>query len=149
MYKQPPLKQIPTDIIDAHDYAQKAKDFIAYPTLCYIKGGSGKELTQRRNRKIFNNIHLYNRVGKCVKSGHCRLELYNQSFAHPIFLAPIAHQKLIHEQGEIATAKGADAMNSCMLSSTNSSYTLEEIAKVQGRNGLHSMHSMTRLLIKT
>jgi isopentenyl diphosphate isomerase/L-lactate dehydrogenase-like FMN-dependent dehydrogenase len=52
----------------------------------------------------------------------------NREFAHPIFLAPVAYQKLAHPLGELETARAAEAMQACMVSSTLSTYSLEDIA---------------------
>jgi isopentenyl diphosphate isomerase/L-lactate dehydrogenase-like FMN-dependent dehydrogenase len=54
--------------------------------------------------------------------------LLKREFVHPILLAPVAHQQLVHPRGELETAQAAAAMHSCMISSTLSSFSLEDIA---------------------
>ena len=48
---------------------------------------------------------------------------------HPILLAPTAYHKLVHPDGEIATARGAMAANTTMIVSSFSTVTIEDIAR--------------------
>jgi L-lactate dehydrogenase (cytochrome) len=50
----------------------------------------------------------------------------------PLLLAPIGVQKVVHEEGELATARAAAAIGVPMVASTASAYTLEEIAVAGG-----------------
>jgi L-lactate dehydrogenase (cytochrome) len=49
-------------------------------------------------------------------------------------LAPIGVQKVVHEDGELATARAAAAVGAPMIASTNSHFTLEEIAAAGGED---------------
>src|ERR1044072_7416654 len=50
----------------------------------------------------------------------------------PLMLAPIGVQKVVHEDGELATARAAAEVGVPMIASTNSHFTLEEIAEAGG-----------------
>ena len=50
----------------------------------------------------------------------------------PLMLAPIGVQKVVHEDGELATARAAAAIGVPMIASTASHFTLEEIAAAGG-----------------
>jgi lactate 2-monooxygenase len=50
----------------------------------------------------------------------------------PLLLAPIGVQKVVHEEGELATARAAATLGLPMIASTNSHFTLEEIAEAGG-----------------
>ena len=50
----------------------------------------------------------------------------------PLLLAPIGVQKIVHEDGELATARAAGALGVPMIASTASHFTLEEIAEAGG-----------------
>jgi isopentenyl diphosphate isomerase/L-lactate dehydrogenase-like FMN-dependent dehydrogenase len=65
-----------------------------------------------------------------VTQGHTRLNLLNREFSHPIFLAPVAYQKLVHPQAELETARAAEVMEACMITSTLANTSLEDIAVV-------------------
>jgi 4-hydroxymandelate oxidase len=65
--------------------------------------------------------------------GHTRIELLGRTFAHPILVAPLAHQRLAHPDGERATAMGAGAQDAGLVVSTLASTSLEEVASVAGQ----------------
>jgi hypothetical protein len=50
-------------------------------------------------------------------------------------MAPVAFQQLAHPAGEIDTARAAQAMQSCMVSSTLSSVRMEDVATVASNGG--------------
>ncbi|MDX2463962.1 MAG: alpha-hydroxy-acid oxidizing protein, partial [Porticoccus sp.] len=129
-----PLDHIPTEIVAVHDYERLAKNFIPHAVYEYIAGGSGDELTLKSNRTSFDSLKLYSRVLQDVSQGATELSLLGKDFRHPILLAPVAHQKLVHSEGELASAAAAEAMNAGFVASTLSSVSLEDIAQRAGSN---------------
>lgn len=126
------LSRIPPEIHCAQDYEALAQRFIAGPTYAYIYGGSGHDETLVANVASFAEWSIYPRLLRDVTAGNTRLTLAGRDFPHPIFLAPVAHQKLVHAAGELETARAAHAARSCMVTSTLSSCSLEEIAGAAG-----------------
>lgn len=122
------LTQIPSYIASVNDYERLAKDFISHPNYEYIAGGSANEVTLKNNQTAFDTIGLYSRVLQDVSQGSTRLNILGESFRHPILLAPVAHQRLVHPEGELASAQAAEAMEAGFIASTLSSFRLEEIA---------------------
>jgi 4-hydroxymandelate oxidase len=127
-----PLARIPEDILCARDYESAARRFIDAPAYEYIAGGSAAGDTAAENLRAFADWKLVPRVLQDVRGGHTRLHLAGTDFAHPIFMAPVAFQKLAHPLGETETARAAAALDSCMIVSTLSSCTLEEVAQIAG-----------------
>ncbi len=125
-----PLNRIPPDIHRARDYETAARRFIAAPDYEYIAGGSSDDATLAVNAAAFTRWSIWPRVLRDVTAGHTRVSFAGLEFPHPIFLAPVAHQLLVHPAGEMETARGAAAVDSCMIASTLSSRSLEEIATV-------------------
>ena len=69
------------------------------------------------------------------------------SMPAPLLLAPIGVQRILHEEGELATARAAAALGLTMIASTASHFTLEEIAEAGGptrRAGSSSTGRTTR-----
>lgn len=116
----------------ARDYETLASRVIAAPTLAYIAGGAGQGSTAAANLAAFDDFQLLPRVLRDVGAGHTRLTLGGESFEHPFILAPVAYQKLVHAEGEFATARAAKATDSGMVCSTLSSCRLEDIAPHAG-----------------
>jgi 4-hydroxymandelate oxidase len=125
---QAPLNAIPAEIRCAQDYEQLAQRFMAPPTHDYIAGGSGAGITTAANRAAFTRWAVMPRILRDVSAGHTRLTLAGATLRHPILLAPVAFQKLVHPAGEIASARAADAMDTVIVSSTLATFSVEEIA---------------------
>lgn len=125
----PSLNRIPREIVCAADYEMLAASFIAAPTYAHIAGGSGDEVTLRQNIQSFARWYIHPRVLRDVTTGHTRLQLLGRDFRHPILLAPVAYQKLVHPEGEQDTARGAGASDACLVASTLASCSLEDIAR--------------------
>ena len=119
---------IPREIAAAADYEAYARAALDANAWAYLSGGAADELTLGENEAAFRRIRLKGKVLADVSGGHTRLELFGQTYAHPIFLAPVAYQRLFHADGELASAVGADAMAACLTVSTLASVGLEEIA---------------------
>lgn len=134
------LSRIPAEIHCAGDYELLARRFIAAPAYDYIAGGSGHDITVAANLTAFAAWTVCPRLLCDVTAGHTRVDLLGREFAHPILLAPVAFQKLAHPAGELETARAAGAMDCCIVSSTLSSYTLEEIARVAGPDRWFQMY---------
>lgn len=124
---QAPLSRIPRHIVSASDYQQQARHHLDDNAWHYLVGGAGDEITAAHNSQVFASYRLKTRVLADVRQGHTQLSLFDKSYPHPIFLAPIAYQHLFHQQGEQATALAAKVMDTPFVVSTLSSTLLEEI----------------------
>lgn len=130
---QPPHERIPEGVFCAADYERLAVQHIAAPTHAYVVGGSGHDVTLAANRAAFGAWAICPRVLADVSQGHTRLSLPGaQALAHPLLLAPVAYQSLVHPQGELASAQAAEATQAAMVVSTLASHTLEGIAHHAG-----------------
>lgn len=94
----------------------------------YVTAGAGDELTVRWNKEAYQRIRLKPRVLVDVTKLDTRVTLFGQQHAFPILLAPTAAQKLTHEEGELATARGAGAAGAAMVLSSFSTTSLEDVA---------------------
>ncbi|WP_347261186.1 alpha-hydroxy acid oxidase [Rudaea sp.] len=128
----PPPAAIPADVHCAQDYETLAPRYIAAPTLAYIAGGSGRGVTAAANLAAFSDLAIVPRLLRDVSMGHTRRVLGAQPFEHPLLLAPVAHQKLAHAEGELACARAAQATDSGIVCSTLSSHRLEDISRLAG-----------------
>lgn len=120
--------EIPKGVAALADYEELARARMTPEGWAYIAGGAADELTMRRNREAFDRIELVGRTLGDFSGGGTALELFGDHFDHPIFVAPAARHKLACPDGEIATVVGAGGAKSGMVVSTESDFTLEEIA---------------------
>ena len=123
-----PLHQIPADIAAVGDYQAYARERMSEQAWAYLAGGAADELTLQDNRQAFDRLRLRSRVLQDLRGGNTRLRLFGQDYEHPIFVAPVAYQKLAHADGELACVLGASALRAGMVVSTQASIELETIA---------------------
>eukprot|EP01034_Spumella_vulgaris_P040477 gene40477-50063_t len=123
---------IPPGIRCARDYEVLAQRAIAAPSFAYVAGGSGHGVTTAANRTAFERWCITPRLLRDVRAGHTRATLRGETFAHPLLLAPVAYHKLVHAGGEVDTARAAHATDTCLIASTLSSCTLEDMARAAG-----------------
>ena len=96
----------------------------------YVTAGAGDELTTRWNLEAYQRIRLKPRVLVDVSKLDTRVNLFGQEHAFPILLAPASGQRLMHADGELATARGAGAAGTAMVLSCFSGTSMEDVAAV-------------------
>jgi len=114
--------------VNLHEFEALARKRITRMAYDYIAGGGADEVTLRRNRESFDQIRLKPRVLRDVSKLDARTELLGQAFDFPILLAPTAYHKLVHAEGEIATARGAAAAQATLTVSSFATVAIEKIA---------------------
>lgn len=127
-FPRAPLAHIPAEVCAAADYEALAPHFIAAPSLAYIAGGSGQDASVAANRAALEALAIVPRLLRDVRAGHTRLSLFGRTLAHPLLLAPVAYQGLVHPLGELETARAAAATETVLVVSTLASQRLEAIA---------------------
>ena len=63
-----------------------------------------------------------------LAGGHTRVDLLGRTLDPPLLLAPVAYQRLVHPDGEAATALAAAAQGTGLVLSAQSSVPLERVA---------------------
>lgn len=120
--------RVPDGVVTLADHENLAQARLDSNAWAYFSGGAADELTLRSNRIAWDQIALLPRVLRPLAGGHTRVQLLNRTLAHPILLAPVAHQKLAHADGELATAHAAAALGAGLVLSTQSSVSMEQVA---------------------
>lgn len=120
--------EIPPGVVALADYEPLARERMSPQAWGYIAGGAADELTARWNREAFDRLRLNGRVLGDFTGGGTALTLFDQPFEYPVLLAPAAQHRLADPDGEIATVVGAAGAHAGVIVSTESDFTLEEIA---------------------
>ena len=94
----------------------------------FMRGGAADELTLRWNEEAYRRLRLMPRHLVDVSRLDTGVSLFGRTLSHPILLAPVAYQRLMHPDGELAAAAGAAAAEAAMVLSSFSTVTLEEVA---------------------
>ena len=121
--------QIPTDIVCAADYERHAVHHIEARAWQHIQGGADQHLSLVHNRAAFDQLRLLPQPIAALNGAHTGVQLLGHELASPMLLAPVAYLRLAHAEGELAAVRAAMALQTGMVASTLSSFTMEEIAQ--------------------
>jgi len=98
----------------------------------YVGAGAGSEDTIRANAEAFRHWRIVPRMLRDVAERDLSTTLLGTAMPAPLLLAPIGVQAILDEEGELATARATAAVGVPIIASTNSHFTLEEIAAAGG-----------------
>lgn len=98
----------------------------------FIAGGSGAELTRRANLAAFDDVYLVPRVLAGVRACDPAATLAGCEAALPVAVAPMAYQRMVHPDGELALAAACALARVPYTAAMLSSVTVEEIAQAGG-----------------
>jgi isopentenyl diphosphate isomerase/L-lactate dehydrogenase-like FMN-dependent dehydrogenase len=115
-------------LLTLDDAERLAEEAISPEAWSYIVGGAGDERTLRWNREAFSRYRLRPRVLVDVSSVTTETNVLGTSVSMPVLVAPMAFHQIAHEEGELATAKGAAAARTLMCVSTVATATPRDIA---------------------
>ena len=98
----------------------------------YVWAGAGTEGTIDANAEAFRRRRIVPRMLRDVAARDLSTTVLGTAMPAPLLLAPIGVQKVVHDEGELATARAAAAVGVPMIASTASHFSLEEIAAAGG-----------------
>ncbi|MBY4594684.1 alpha-hydroxy acid oxidase [Ottowia caeni] len=116
-------------LVTLSDYEVQAREKLEPGSWAYLSGGAADEFTLNANAQAWQRLEIWPRVLQPLCGGHTRVKLAGRDLAHPILLAPVAHQRLAHAEGEVASALAAAAQGAGYILSTQSSVPLEMVAQ--------------------
>jgi lactate 2-monooxygenase len=109
-----------------------AKEKLPPESYGYVAGAAGAETTMRNNREAFDRWRIVPRVLRDTSKRDLTREILGTTLPAPFMLAPIGVQSIIHEDGELATARAAAATGVPFILSTAASNTIEDVAQAAG-----------------
>jgi 4-hydroxymandelate oxidase len=124
-----PDPPIPEGAVSLADFEPLARGRMAPMAYEYVCGGAADEISLRWNREAFERIRLKPRVLVDVSRLDTRVTLLGRELPFPVLLAPTAYQRLVHPEGERATARGAAAAGATLVVSTLATTPVEELAR--------------------
>jgi 4-hydroxymandelate oxidase len=110
------------------DYARLARDRLPAEVWDYVEGGAGAERTVAANRAAFDRLRLRPRILVDCSAPDTTTTVPGAALRAPLGIAPTAYHRLVHPEGEVATARGAGAAGALYVVSIFASQPLEEIA---------------------
>jgi isopentenyl diphosphate isomerase/L-lactate dehydrogenase-like FMN-dependent dehydrogenase len=117
------------ELVSVSDFEAAARGRLPNMAWEYFNGGAADELTLRWNHEAYDRLRLRPRVLVDVSTIDTRVRLLGLELAHPILLAPAADHRMVHPDGELATARGAGSAEALFVVSSFTNTPIEEIAK--------------------
>ena len=114
--------------LSLEELEREARRVVGEMAYAYFAGGADDERLLAGNVEAWARWQLHPRVLAGVAGVDLATTLLGTAVSSPVVLAPTAVQRLAHEEGEIATARGAAAVGALMVLSSLASCSLEEVA---------------------
>ena len=115
------------ELLNVADYERAAENCLDSGAFGFVAGGAGDERTLHENLRAFARWQLRPRVLVDVGSVSAAATVLGQAVSLPLLVAPTAFHRLVHADGELATARAAAAAGTVMCLSTLSSAAPAEI----------------------
>jgi|TARA_B100001540_G_scaffold190924_1_gene168294 L-lactate dehydrogenase (cytochrome) len=110
------------------DFRRVAKKKLPAPIFHYIDGGSDDEVTLKRNTDSFSKCDLVPNILASVGEPDLSTKVLGSKIDMPLFLSPVAMQRLFHHEGDKASARAAEKFGTFYSMSTMATSSIEEIA---------------------
>jgi isopentenyl diphosphate isomerase/L-lactate dehydrogenase-like FMN-dependent dehydrogenase len=114
--------------INVADAERVAGEKLDAGTLGYFAGGAGDELTLRENVEAWTRWRLRPRVLTDVSEVGTEAAVLGGAVSMPVLVAPVAYQRLVDPEGEVAMARAAAAAGTAMCLSTLATTRPSEVA---------------------
>lgn len=122
-----PAGAVPNPVTVA-DYRDLAKTKLSKTIFEYVDVGSADGVTLRENTAAFQRLKLLPPLLTGVGAADLSTTALGVDVKFPIFLAPVAAQRLYHPEGAMASARAAAAMGTICGVSSSATNSVEEIA---------------------
>ena len=114
--------------VNVADYEQLAAERLDPGVHGYFAGGAGDEWTLRENIEAFARVRLRPRVLVDVSDVTTATTVLGSEISMPLLVAPVAFQRLVDPDGEVAMARAAAAAGTIMCLSMIASSRPREVA---------------------
>jgi isopentenyl diphosphate isomerase/L-lactate dehydrogenase-like FMN-dependent dehydrogenase len=115
-------------LVEIGDFEAAARDQLSKMAYDYYASGANDQVTLRENRAAFERILLSPKMLVDVSRIDLTTGVLGMPLNAPFMIAPTAFQRMAHRDGELATARAAQAQGIAMTLSTIASTSLEDVA---------------------
>jgi 4-hydroxymandelate oxidase len=122
------LEPLPQDVRSARDYEAHARARLHAQAWSYFDDHAGSGATRRGNRAAWDRVSLLPRVLRAVDRVDTGVQLLGRRYPSPLLVAPMALQRLAHDDGELGMALAAAAQGAGLVLAMQTSVALEQVA---------------------
>ena len=133
LYQTGALPEADRPVVAYEHLRERAQDVMTLEAFDYLDGGAGGGFTMSANRTAFDRWRIVPRMLRGVTRPDLSVEILGERIPFPVMLAPIGVQGIIHEEGELATARAAATLGIPITLSTASSRPMEPVADIMGK----------------
>jgi 4-hydroxymandelate oxidase len=126
------LIKTPKEAINVFDFEPVMRQNVPPAHFGYMASGIDDEVTLRRNREDFLKFQLRPRRLVDVSKVDMSVDILGERYPSPIVVAPVGGQRSFHDEGELATARGAKAGNHLQILSTATNTGPEDVTAARG-----------------
>jgi 4-hydroxymandelate oxidase len=114
--------------MDTEALEARARPLIDAKAFDYFVAGSDDEVTLHDNVAAWRRVRFLPHVLRDVSDVTTDTEVLGTRLSAPIIVAPMAAQRMAHDEGELAMARAAAAARTVMIVSTMATVALEDVA---------------------
>src|SRR5699024_503940 len=114
------------------EWEERARDILDDGPFYYVAGGAGGHKTMRENLQAFDRWQLVPRMLQNVGERDLAIELFGETYPFPVLHAPIGVQSIIHEEGDLGSARACKKLGVPFITSSASTEPMEKIAEEMG-----------------
>jgi 4-hydroxymandelate oxidase len=126
------LIKTPKEAINVFDFEPVMRANVPPAHFGYMASGIDDEITLRANREGFLKFQLRPRRLVDVSKVDMSVDILGVKYDTPIVLAPVGGQRSFHDEGELASARGARQGNHLQILSTATSTGPEDVTAARG-----------------
>lgn len=115
-------------VIDFDELERYAQAILPRSAYDYFAGGAGTESTLRDNVAAWERVRLAPHVLRDVAAPDLTTDVLGHSLSMPLLIAPLAYQRMAHDDGEAGTARAAAQAGTLMVVSTVATQSMEDVA---------------------
>ena len=113
--------QVPELPVSWADWEQAAADRLEPGPYGYLFGGAGTEDTMRANLEAFRRRRIVPRMLRDVGDRDLSTEVLGTPMPAPVMVGPVGVQSILHDEGELASARAAASLAVPYVASTATS----------------------------
>lgn len=132
------------EALDVFDIEKVAAAVLPPAHFGYIQTGVDGEETQHNNRAGFERLYVRARRLVDVSALDTRVNLFDREWPTPIIIAPAGSQRAFHGDGELATARAAQARGHLQVLSSVSSTAVEEVNQARGEPVWYQLYTTSK-----